>query len=135
MNEYSLHDLMESIDAIATAIRRSEQAILSFSPGVSPHTLLNRRVRALQIAGSLLADEADGLQTSDVEDDELRNAVAPLTSLLCKSEKALSKLAPKTWQATMLEGQIKAIRIALPLLTQALDHSKGGSASKPAAEG
>jgi hypothetical protein len=48
--------------------------------------------------------------------DEVEAARAPLVSLLGKSEKALPKLAPGTWQRTRLEADVRALRIALALL-------------------
>ena len=48
--------------------------------------------------------------------DELREARRPLASLLSKSEKAQQKLAPGTWQHTMLGENVKALRVALTLM-------------------
>ena len=39
-----------------------------------------------------------------------------LVSLLGKSAKARRKLAPGTWQRTMLDGNVRALRLALALL-------------------
>lgn len=46
---------------------------------------------------------------------ELQDARAPIESLLSKSEKARSKVAPGTWQHAMLEGNVGALRLALAL--------------------
>lgn len=40
----------------------------------------------------------------------------PLASLASKSEKALARLAPGTWQRARLEANVAALRIALDLL-------------------
>ena len=40
----------------------------------------------------------------------------PITSLIGKSEKAIQKLATGTWQHTMLQGNIDALRLAADLL-------------------
>lgn len=56
--------------------------------------------------------------------DELREARRPLASLLSKSEKAQQKLAPGTWQHTMLGDSVKAFRVALALMDRA--HSGTG---------
>jgi len=50
--------------------------------------------------------------------DEIREARAPLASLLSKSEKARQKVAPGTWQQTMLDDNIAALRVALPLIDE-----------------
>ncbi|MEA5074795.1 MAG: hypothetical protein VB139_00420 [Coriobacteriia bacterium] len=52
----------------------------------------------------------------DYTADEVSEARAPIASLLSKSEKAQQKLAPGSWQHTMLEGNIRALRIASPLI-------------------
>ena len=48
--------------------------------------------------------------------DELQEALRPIASLISKSEKALQKLAPGTWQHTMLRNNLKALQIASALL-------------------
>jgi len=55
----------------------------------------------------------------DYTAEEVREARAPIASLLSKSEKAQQKVAPGAWQYTMLEGNIQALRIALPLIGEA----------------
>jgi hypothetical protein len=48
--------------------------------------------------------------------DEFQSALRPIGSLISKSEKALRKLTPGTWQHTMLRDNLKALRIASALL-------------------
>jgi len=50
--------------------------------------------------------------------DEVHQALRPIASLLSKSEKAQQKLAPGTWQHTMLRDNLKALRIASALMNQ-----------------
>lgn len=50
--------------------------------------------------------------------DEIRDARAPIASLLSKSEKAQQKLAPGTWQHAMLEDNIRALRVISPLVSE-----------------
>ncbi len=45
----------------------------------------------------------------------------PLFSLISKSEKALLKLQPGTWQHTMLSENLTALRLAIALLTHPTD--------------
>lgn len=42
--------------------------------------------------------------------------VAPIQSLISKSEKALQKLTPGTWQHAMLQRHLQALRVALGLM-------------------
>jgi len=123
----SPHDVTSAIEVIASTIRRSEQAIVKFLPGTSHHSLLLHRIRALKTAKALLTRETGGHGRIEVLDEELRNAVAPLISLLHKSEKARTNLATSSWQAVMLDEEVAALRTAMPILTKALDQINGGS--------
>lgn len=53
---------------------------------------------------------------AEYSDDELREALAPIASLISKSERAQQKLAPGTWQHAMLRDNIKALRLASALM-------------------
>lgn len=119
MPAYTKEDLEEALAAIAEAIARSEKAQEKFAPGVSQHTLLKNRIKALTIAYSLLER---GLGKGDCVFDytqaDLKNALAPLASLISKSEKAQKKVLPGTWQHTMLGKMLKALYLASPLVTK-----------------
>lgn len=51
--------------------------------------------------------------------EELEEIMRPIASLISKSEKAREKVAPGTWQHTMLTDNVKALRIGMALLTEA----------------
>jgi hypothetical protein len=53
--------------------------------------------------------------------DELQEVLRPIASLISKSEKAQQKLAPGTWQHTMLRDNLKALHIASALMNKASD--------------
>jgi hypothetical protein len=53
--------------------------------------------------------------------DELQEALRPIASLISKSEKAQQKLAPGTWQHTMLRDNLKALHIASALMNKETD--------------
>jgi hypothetical protein len=97
--------------------------------GTSQHTLQTNRLKALAIASSLISKElSEGEVTEYYVKDDLERALAPIASLISKSEKAQQKLVPGTWQHTMLGNNLKALYIASPLLTKALSEisaSKG----------
>lgn len=50
--------------------------------------------------------------------DKLQKALRPIVSLISKSEKAQQKLVPGTWQHTMLQDNLKALRIAAALMSK-----------------
>ena len=54
----------------------------------------------------------------------MQSELRPIVSLIGKSEKALQKLSPGTWQHTMLQSNLKALRLALSLLTEETDNAK-----------
>lgn len=121
MDDFTKKDMEEALRAITSMISRTEKAKEKFAQGTSQHSLQKNRLQALHIASSLIAK---GLTVSDAVDcyaeEDLKNALAPIASLIRKSEKARAKLAQGTWQHTMLSNNLKALHIALPLLTKAL---------------
>lgn len=48
--------------------------------------------------------------------EEIQAALRPLASLISKSEKAQTKLAPGTWQHAMLRDNLAALRLAMARL-------------------
>lgn len=54
----------------------------------------------------------------DYTQDDLQEARRPLASLISKSEKAQQKLAPGTWQHTMLRDNLEALHIASALMNE-----------------
>lgn len=52
----------------------------------------------------------------DLTPDERREALRPIASLIGKSEKALQKLKPGTWQHAMLRDNLAALRLGTALL-------------------
>lgn len=121
MDDFTEKDIAEALRAITSMISRTEKAKEKFAQGTSQHTLQKNRLKALNIASSLISK---GFAKSDAVDcyteENLKNAFAPITSLISKSEKARAKLAQGTWQHTMFSNNLKALYIALPLLTKAL---------------
>jgi hypothetical protein len=60
--------------------------------------------------------------------EELQEARKPIASLISKSEKAQQKLAPGTWQHTMLRDNLDALHIASALID---DNSTGAAPFAP----
>lgn len=121
MSDYTKTDMEEARLAIASMISRTEKAKAKFAQGTSQHTLLANRLEALTIASSFVFKELAASNDSDhYTKENLEKALAPIASLISKSEKALSKVAQGTWQHTMLSNNLKALYIASPLLTKAL---------------
>ena len=123
---FTREELEEALRAVASMILRTEKSKAKFAQGTPQYTLQRNRLAALHIASSLIAKELrkDSL-TNDYTKEDLEKAVAPIASLVSKSEKAQKKLAPGTWQHTMLENNLKALNIASALITKVLNGTEG----------
>lgn len=122
MDDIDKKDMDDAINAISSMISRSEKVKEKFAQGTSQHTLQKNRLNALNIALSLIKRELDANgSTEDYSKEDLKNAVAPIASLISKSEKAQSKLKHDSWQYIMLDANLKALGIASPLLAKALE--------------
>ena len=128
MENWTSEELREAIKAISSMIERTEKVKEKFEQGTSQCTLLVNRLKALNIASFLMSKE---LAESNVMNSYTRgdyiNAAAPIASLISKSEKAQKKLTQVSWQHTMLANNLKALYIAAPLLTRALDVTGAGN--------
>lgn len=123
MDDFTEKDMKEALRSITSMISRTEKAKEKFAQGTSQHTLQKNRLKALHIALSLTSKglaEAESNTVDCYSEEDLKNALAPITSLISKSEKARAKLVQGTWQHTMLGNNLKALHIALPLLMKAL---------------
>jgi len=60
-----------------------------------------------------MADTVD-----DYTRNDLQEAFRPIASLISKSRKAQQKLAPGTWQHTMLRDNLRALHIASALMNK-----------------
>ncbi len=57
MDEFKKEDLEEALRAIASTISKCEKVQPKLKPGTSGHTLLIRRIKALNIASTLIKRE------------------------------------------------------------------------------
>jgi hypothetical protein len=122
MDNFTSKDLEESLSIIASMISKTGSAKEKFTEGSSQYTLLANRLNALNIAYSLISIELEkNYIVSDYTKEDYEKSIAPITSLISKSLKAQNKLVRGTWQHTMLNNNIKALNIALPLLMKVLN--------------
>ncbi len=59
MSEFTKEELEEALRAIASTIAKCEKVQPKLKPGSSQHTLLIRRIKALQIASKLIERELE----------------------------------------------------------------------------
>ena len=96
-------------DDLSELIATVKQQVTLFPEGASQHTLQVNRLIALEVAQAVSRHES-------VTSEELKRAVAPLASLISKSEKALTKLKPDSWQAQRLERNVSLLVPILNLI-------------------
>lgn len=121
MNNVTNEDMKVALRSILSMINRSEKAQEKFSQGSSQHTLQKNRINALKISFSLIENALDNSILYNFKKNEFESAIAPLNSLISKSEKSKTKLKQGTWQHTMLSNNLKALNIALPLIMEEID--------------
>jgi hypothetical protein len=85
-----------------------------FPAGSAQHTLQVNRLKALMVA-----QKVD--QGEPVLSEELNHAVIPLGSLISKSEKALLKLKPESWQAQRMVRLLATLKPIHALIRGLLD--------------
>lgn len=59
MNDYTKEELQEALRAIESTISKCEKVQPKLKPGTSQHTLLVRRIKALQISSALIKRELE----------------------------------------------------------------------------
>lgn len=57
MEKYTKEELLEALRQISSIISKCEKAQLKFAEGVSQHTLLKNRIKAMYISKSLITEE------------------------------------------------------------------------------
>ena len=98
MDEFTKKDLEKALLAITSMISKIEKSKEKFAQGTSQYTLQKNRLEALNIASALILKElAESDVLNNYTKEDLKKAVAPITSLISKSEKAQKKLAQGTW--------------------------------------
>ena len=102
------------IQALDDMIVRTERSWAKFKEGTSHYTLQKNRLNALKIAKAILEDDVDAISK-----EQLQKAIAPIDSLLKKSEKAITKLSEDSWQYKMLARNIAALQLVAPMIDEA----------------
>lgn len=113
MQEYTREELREALRVVSSTISNCEKIQPKFDVGTSQHTLLKNRIKALYISKSLITEE-EIINTYTKE--ELKEAIAPVSSIISKCEKALPKFVEGTAHHTRLKNIIKAMYISKALI-------------------
>lgn len=106
--EFNGAELEKCISLLSLTITKCEKMQLKFSEGTSQHSLLKNRIKALYISKALLTDD----KTINYTDEELREALTPVVSIINKTTKAQSKYNKGTSQFKRFEPIIRAMLIS-----------------------
>lgn len=114
MDEYTREELVEALRVVSSTISKCEKMQLKFAEGISQHTLLKNRIKALYISKSLITDEN---VMDKYTKDEMVEALRPISSIISKCEKAQLKFVEGTFHHTRFKNIIKAMYISKSLIT------------------
>lgn len=114
MQEYTREELRDALRVVSSTISNCEKIHFKFDEGTSQHTLLKNRIKALYISKALITDEEI---INSYTKEELKEAIAPVSSIISKCEKAQLKFAKGTAYNTRLRSIIKAMYISKSLIT------------------
>jgi hypothetical protein len=103
-----------STDIVKALIATVQDQVTRFPEGTSQHTLQVNRLKALKVALAISQNES-------VSKEDLRAALAPLESLISKSEKALTRLKPNSWQAQRLQNNLDVLEPILEIIRERLN--------------
>lgn len=85
--------------------------------GSSQQSLVKNRIKALKIAEMACEEDMKMTQLSEIySNKEIEDAIAPIQSLINKSEKVMLKVKPDSWQYKMTKRNIGALKGALEIL-------------------
>lgn len=113
MYKYTKEELQKALQLVSSTINNCEKMQLKFAVGTSQHTLLKNRIKALYISESLIKHENI---IDKYTKEELEKAVAPISSIISKSEKAYLKSTQGTSTHTRLNKIISAMYISKSLI-------------------
>ncbi len=117
MFDFTAEERVDALRVVTTAIRNCQKMQIKFKSGTPQHSLLRSRIRALQIAAALLADDGTAARYTAAE---LEQALPPLESIRCKTTVAQSKYAPDSTQFKRFRPTIRAMEISIALVEESL---------------
>ncbi|MCA1063787.1 hypothetical protein QTG56_00975 [Rossellomorea sp. AcN35-11] len=117
MENVTQEEQQQSIEAFQSIIRKSENALASMNSGSPQTKMLEKRLRAARIGVETLHARWEG-NYLDFSYEELGEAKEVLEGLLLTLPPFLEKTKPGSGQRTYLERRIKAIQMAVSLLSE-----------------
>lgn len=113
MEQYTKEEISDTLKVISSTISNCEKIQPKFPEGTSQHTLLRNRIKALYISKALvLGEDINEKYTKE----ELIDAIAPVSSVISKCEKAQLKFEEGTSHHTRFKRLIRAMYISKSLI-------------------
>lgn len=114
MENHLKEELADALEVVTSTIRNCEKIQPKFAEGTAQHTLLNNRIKALYITKALITSD---INISKYAKEELIQALAPVSSIISKCEKAQRKHAEGTAHHTRFHNIIKAMYLSKSLIS------------------
>lgn len=130
MNHVSQAELYSSLQLITSTINRCEKMQNKFTEGMSQHTLLQNRIKALKISVILIEDQlVEDKKTgrhrfSPYTEADLRKALPPITSIIHKTERAQSKYDRENPHFKKYLPLIRSMYVAKELIEKEITRSE-----------
>jgi len=109
VEKFKEEELEEALRVVDSTISKCEKMQPKFAEGTSQHTLLKSRLKALYISKSLIAG---GSSANKYSNEELKETLRPISSIISKCEKAQLKFEEGTAHHSRFEKMIKAMHIS-----------------------
>lgn len=109
MVKYTKLEIESILKLLKSIIANCQKIQPEFSLGTSQYTLLENRIKALEISICLLSENEGSIK---YKREELIKALGPITSIIRKCEKAQEKYTTGTSYQTRLKNIIRAMEIA-----------------------
>lgn len=112
MENLSNEEKLESIKSFQSSIRKSEKALAQMTEKGANTTLLNKRLKALQI-GLAMLEKVWNSRPYEYTKEDLAEARDILMGLLPSIENIYAKSKAGSSQKTLLERRIKSLKLAV----------------------
>lgn len=114
MNSYTEGEIEEALRPIFSLISKSEKAQLKLKPGTWQYTMLKDNLKALHYASKLMSRDKNSI--SYFTQDDLKEALRSLASMIEKTGNTRTKFLPGTSHHTLQRNRLNALHIAEALI-------------------
>jgi hypothetical protein len=118
MNIKSKYDSPEILKPIESLINKSQKAQQKLTAGTWQHSMLQKNLKALQIAYTLM--RVDNIKTNEFTHEDFQEVLSILKILINKVEKTETKFLQGTSQHTLQKNRLKSLRKASEFITKCL---------------